>query len=55
MRCSICGRKLKSVKSVIRGMGCTCFVRDRKQLKLDFEKVEKDEQQTKAGSGRSEK
>lgn len=44
MKCQICGRKLKSVRSIVRGMGCTCYRRDKEQLKLEFEKVDKDEQ-----------
>lgn len=44
MKCQICGRKLKSVRSIVRGMGCTCARRDKEQLKLEFEKVDKNEQ-----------
>ena len=39
MKCQICGRKLKSVRSIVRGMGCTCARRDKEQLKLEIEKV----------------
>jgi len=39
--CQFCGRKIKSLASIKRQAGHTCFMRDRQQLKLDL-RIEKE-------------
>lgn len=44
MKCLICGRKIRSARSLKIGMGHVCAKRDKQQLKFEFYKGNANEQ-----------